>query len=293
MLDQVRDTGYASLIDNGASRPLTETLAEYMIATLEQTRDVIGSYLVGLEGAERAKVEKVKQQIEDYLEQLRKAKAMSGLAKFFKALGALGVALAMITAILIPTPMTIAILAVTLVMFLEPLISEAAGSESFIEKGMGAMFEALSDALGPIGAIVVGTLLMIAIVVVCTALMAGGLSAMSSSVSAGVQAAREFASSLPAYIAKMLTGSLTEAQTIALTRFLEYAQSAILMAQAGLQAEMGQLQYEGAKLLKEAEVAQAIIDGWSQIIEMLSQENSNYQDLLQRFQMLIAQLFGV
>ena len=276
---QINEANFVELITNG-NESTQELLAEYLINSLKLTRDVINGFLNGLKGAEKAKYEAIKTQVEHYLEQLEKSKNAGGLAKFFKALGGLGVALAFLTAVLIPTPMTISLLVVSVVMFLEPLISNAAGADSLLEKGMNEMFQGLSEIVGPIGAAILGAVIILVATVACAALLARGLSMFSAFANAGAQTSSSLATVIPSYLARMMNGTLTPAQNAAVIRFLEYIQSAILMAQGGVQIEMSKLQYEVAIVLAELGVEQAVIDGMTHQIEIVTKDMSTWQSVL-------------
>lgn len=268
-----------------------EMLAEHMILSLENVRATLSHYIKGLEGAEKAKYEKVKKQVEEYLEQLQKAKKSSGLQKFFKALGGIGFMLAVITAVLIPSPMTIALLVVATALFLEPMISKAAGADSMLEQGMAAMFKSMSDSLGVAGAAVMASLIMITIAVAATAAVGAGMSMLGSATSATVQSIKTFIQEMPQMIMKFFGSQLTESGSRALRTFLEVAQSSIVLAQSGLQIDIARLNFEVAKLVKEYNIDQALIDGWIKTLQILTQETSQKQEFLGYLESLLPGLF--
>lgn len=287
----VDQNDFVEIISNGRDEATQELLVEYIVGALKLTRDAINSFLIGLEGAERAKYEAIKTQVDEYLVQLEKSKNLSGLAKFFKALGGLGVALAFLTAILIPTPMTISLLIVSMVMVLEPLISNAAGAESLLERGMNEMFQGLSEIVGPVGAAVLGAVIILALTFVCAAMLARGLSMIGSFANASAQTGNSLATLIPSYLSRMFNGTLSPAQNAAVIRFLEVIQAAVLMAQGGLQIDMAMLQRDIAVILADLDVDQAIIDGMSRLIEMVTQDLQTWQETLHTIELTVSQLF--
>jgi len=275
-----------------------EMLAEHMVRTLRLVRDTISAYLDGLTGAERAKAEHAIKQMDEYIKQLQKQRKSSGLQKFLKALGPIGMVIAAVAAFIAPSPLTIALLVVAVAMFLEPMISKAAGAESLIEQGMEEIFKGLKDTLGPVAAAVVAALLLILIVILATVAIAAGLTAASaatstSTASAGAtaQALTQFMKELPKLLGQAFTSSLDPAKTQQLQLFLEFAQGVILAVQAGIQIDVALINFEIAKLMRAFGVEQAVIDEWTKIIELVSKDLGGSQELIQFLQSLMPQLF--
>lgn len=271
---------------------LYETMSEYMLLALELTRDTIRSYLDTMKSAERSKAEKVIEQIDDYLVQLKKSKEAGGLAKFFNALGALGVALAMISAVVIPSPMTLAMLVVTVAMFLEPMISDAAGQESLIAQGMGALIEALSESMDPAAAAVLGTIILLLVMLAITKGTSSGFSVLGSSSNVNLQAARQFFSELPKVFSRLVGSNMNSAQSMAFKRFLEYAEATTMAAQGAVQVPMAKLQYEAAILMAEFKFDDVKISVMSSIIESIGQDLANERNFLDDLESRRAQFSG-
>lgn len=269
-----------------------ELMAEYMVQSLTRVRDTLDSFIKCTEGAEKAKAEEVKKQVEDFLEQLQQSKKLSGLQKFFKALGIFGFIIALIAAVLCPTPMTIGLFIAAAVMFLEPLLAEATGNESMIGKGMSAMFEAMSDKLGIAGAAAIGAVMMVVLSLVLAGAGAGAAASIMSGLSASTQSLRAFVSDFLANFMKFFSGQLTQTQSTALRQFLEYTQAAILMAQSGVQISMATLQLHVAELMKSYEISQAVIDQWTSLIEQINGDTNFYQDALGGLEDLLSRMFN-
>ena len=287
-IDQT-DTPMTSGIQGGDTY---EMLAEHTVQILKLVRQTMESYLDSLSAAEKTRAEHAIQQMNDYIEQLERQRKTSGLQAFLKALGPIGLIIAALAAILCPTPMTIALLVVAVFMFLEPLISKAAGAQSIIEKGMGQIFNALNEVMGPIAAAVVAAILMIIIAVAATAAIGAGISMFTSSAAlATMEAMAQFIKELPKLLNQAFASSLDPAKSQKLQAFFEFSQSVILAAQAGVQIDMALINFEIAKLMHSFELEQAVIDHWLKIIEIVSKDLSGSQELLQFLQSLMPQLF--
>jgi hypothetical protein len=295
MVGPVDTQSYVDLLTGDNGEPVYEVLADYMLQTLNQTREVIDDFIKGLKGAEKAQAEKIAEQVKDYIKQLEKQKAAGGLAKFFKALGALGIFLAIVCAVLMPSPMTIAVLVVAVVMFLEPLISEATGHESIIAKGLGKLMEAMKPVLGETGAIVMSVIIMVVAAAACVALLAGGLTMLSETAAAAVKASLstmgQIGEKIGELVVKMFANTLTQAQTVLLTQVLEYLQSAILIAQGGVGIAKAVMEKQAADLLYICQVDQTLIDRWKQVMEMISKDSASYQDFLHTATMMMSEIF--
>jgi hypothetical protein len=269
------------------SGSIDDMLAEFTVHALSVLHDTIEAFMEGTQGAERAKLAAVKTQIADWLASMEKAKQAGGLAKAFAALGKVGVALAFVCAIVAPSPMTIGLLAVSLVFMLEPIISDAAGEKSLIESGMGEMLTWLKDQVGSTAAIVLTCFIMTAVLVACTAAASAGVSALGSAASSMVQAMRNFMAglSLP------MLGSIQ--QTPKLVQFLEMIQSTMMLAQAGVQIDMAILQLKAAQLMEKSEIGQAVIDALVRMIKMAQDDMYNHKQLYDQIHAAMADKLGL
>lgn len=274
---------------------VNEMLAEHIVSTLKLVRETINNYLESLTGAERAKAEHVIKQVDEYIKQLEKQRKSSGLQKFLKALGPIGIVVAALAAFIAPSPLTVAMLVVAVAMFLEPMISKAAGAESIMEQGMGEIFKGLNDALGPVGAAIVAAMLLVVILVLATAAIAAGLAvfnaASSATATTASQALMQFLKELPKLIGQTFSCGMDPAKTKQLQLFLEFAQSTILMVQAGIQVDVALINFEVAKLMRGFNIEQAVIDKWTKLIEMVTKDLGGSQELLQFLMKLLPELF--
>ena len=269
-----------------------ESLALFTLENLKKARETLTGIMEGLEGTERAKVSYIRDQVDKFIEQLKKSKSAGVLGKVFKALGIVGLILSALVACIIPTPMTVAIFAVALVMVMEPLIAEAGGYDSVIQKGMSEMMKGLSSVFGNVGGAIVGAILILVMMLLVTSAAASGLAMIGTSLAQSTSAAAQFLRQLPNFLQGMLTGELTMSQQAALLRFLEATESCITAAQGGLQVGMGMLKMEVAKLMHAFELDQASIDLINHLLESVGQDAAAYQSEINNQLQMMPQLFA-
>ena len=269
-----------------------ENLATFTLDNLEKARETLTDIMKGLNGAEKSKGAYVKDQVDKFIEQLQKAKKSSGLAKFFKALGIVGVVLAGLAAVLCPSPMTIAMFTVALVMTMEPLLAQAGGYDSLIEKGMGEMMKGLTEALGPVAGSIVGAVVLMAVMIALVYAASAGLSAASSAIGQSTSATMQFLSRVPSMLQNLVTGELTATQQAAILRVLEMAEACITMAQGGIQFAMARLNFEVANLMYAFQVDQALIDLIDNLTKSITQDATAYQEHINRLLEYLPQFFA-
>jgi hypothetical protein len=269
-----------------------ENLAKFTLDNLEKARDTLGELMKGLNGVERSKVAYVKEQTEKFIEQLQKSKKAGVLGKVFKALGIVGTILAGLAAVLCPSPMTIAMFTVALVMTMEPLLADAAGYDSLIEKGMGEMMKGLSELFGSVGGAIAGALIILLLMAAATVALAGGVSALSSAIGNTGSATAQFVAKMPTLLRGMISGELTEAQRVAIFRVLESTEACITVAQGGVQIAQAELNLAVAKLMYAFQVDQAIIDLIDSLTKSITQDATAYQEHINRLLELLPQFFA-
>lgn len=271
-----------------------EILAEYFTESLNLVQDSLKSYIDTLSKTQKNRAEAIKKQVDEFVKQLEKARKMSGLAKFFKALGALGAALAIITAVLIPTPMTIAIAVVSVAMLLDQAISAAAGQDkSLMDKAMGKLMEGLTELTGsPIAAAILAGVFLLILVLACTSAAAKGIGSLGSAIASGTSRAAEATSSLMDAFKSLFSASLTTAQEANVLFFLEILQSTIMLAQAGVGVDMAVIQFQAAKLMRDYDIDKALIEAMNQIISMLTNDSQDMAELRKLLQEMMQTVLG-
>ncbi|HEX4878568.1 MAG TPA: hypothetical protein VFV39_01880 [Limnobacter sp.] len=258
-----------------------EHLAQVFIEGLKNARDALEQVASSLQGADKNKVQHLKQQINDFLERLEKQKKAGILGKIFKALGIIGVILAALIACVVPTPVTIAMVVITLVMFIEPMV---AGEDSVIQKGMSELMQALTDVFGQAGGIAMAVAIFAAVAVASTALAARAVSSMGAAAANASTRIGKMIEKLPDFLRNLCTMDLTPKQVAALMHFLEAVEASLSMARGGVQIPMGILNLEVAKLLHAFEVDGAMADF---ITNMMSVIENDVQSLTDQILMLI------
>jgi len=269
-----------------------EHLAKFTLDNLEKARDTLGELMKGLNGVERSKVAYVKEQTEKFIEQLHKSKKAGVLGKVFKALGIVGTILAGLAAVLCPSPMTIAMFTVALVMTMEPLLADAAGYDSLIQKGMGEMMKGLSELFGSVGGAIAGALIVLVIMAAATLALAGGVSALSSTLGNAGSATAQFIAKMPTMLRGMITGNLSAEQRTAIFRVLEATEACIAVAQGGVQISQAELNLAVAKLMYAFQVDQAFIDLIDNLTRSITQDVTAYQEHINRLLEFLPQFFA-
>lgn len=277
-------------ISEGNEDAFFENLAKFTLDNLEKSRDTLNDLMHGLNGVERSKVAYVKEQTEKFIDQLKKAHKSGILGKVFKALGIVGTILAGLSAILCPSPMTIALFAVSLTMTLEPMLADAAGYDSLIEKGMGAMMGKLTDLLGPVGGVVAAALLMAVLMAVSIGVAAKGVSAVASTMSSTSFGAA--VSRTTTMLRGMVTGDLTQAQQSAILKVLETTEASITLAQGSVQVAKARLDWAVANLMAAFQVNQALIDLIDSLTKSITQDATAYQEHINRLLEYLPQFFA-
>lgn len=287
-------------------------VSEFWVNTLKNGRDALDDHIEGLSGAERQKAKQIREQVNQYLEQLEQQKRKGPMEKFMKVFAPLLTAFSIILAAVVPTPMTIAMATVAVAMFLEPLISKAAGQESLIDKGMSLVMQELGKHMSPaVAAVVTGIVVTVAIVLLTCGLSAG-LSAMgtafgSSSAGAAANAASRAAATggqvstagASTETAKSLAQSMARAIGItpqhsrfeAVTKLTEYLETALYMAKAGMDIDLAVLNFQLAKALKNYGVEQAYIDELTSVIDLIWKDVNRVQQHMERLLGLLTELF--
>lgn len=271
-----------------------ELLADYFTESLNLVQHSLKAYIDTLSKSQKNRAEAIKKQVEEFVKQLEKARKASGLAKFFKALGALGAALAIITAVLIPTPMTIAIAVISVAMLLDQAISAAAGQDkSLMDKAMGKLMEGLTELTGsPIAAAVLAGVFLLLMVLVCTSAAAKGIGSLGSAIASGTSRAAEATSSLMDAFKSLFSASLTTTQEANVLFFLEMLQSSIMLAQAGVGVDIAAIQFQAAQLMRDYDIDKALIEAMNQIIAMLTSDSQDMSELRKLLQEMMQTVLG-
>lgn len=365
--DLVGLSGMADSIGSGTD----EALREFMLTSLRLTRETIEGFMGSMTGAERSRATQVKNQVDDYIEQLEKSKKLSGLQWLFKILTVIGVALSILAAVAAPTPMTIALMVAALALMAEPMISKAAGKESLVDQAFSAIMQKMAEVVGDKAAVAIMVAMMIAVSVVVANLGAKGISAVGNGALKNfsntlTQKLDDFFQKIKEVFAKLINqisskpanaatgatagaaddvarsaGNSTSAANAlksgddtldaagdsakkaaankaddaaskadkasdaadaadaaensssyqAFERFVDYAQSAILIASGGVQVSMGVLQREVAVMMADFKVDDALIEQTTSIIQMMSAESSHHMEFLDQLNKMLPSLF--
>lgn len=109
------------------------------------------------------------------LEQLEKQERSKGLKIFLKILSVVALLLSVLVVLINPTPFAVAMLMVSIALFMEPVVAEAAGYESLVGQAFKALFEIFKDMGMPMWA---AAILMAVVVIVLVLVSAYGVAAL-------------------------------------------------------------------------------------------------------------------
>lgn len=311
---QAQETQVTSPVETHEGEGFYELMADFWVNALKNIRDSLSDHLEGLSGAERQKAAQIREQVDKYINEIEKQKRKGPMEKFMKVFAPLLTAFSLMIAVVVPTPMTIAMAVVAVTMFLEPLISKAAGDESLIEQGIGKMVQELSKHMPPaLAAVVTGIVVTVAVVLITRGL-ASGFSAIGSAVggpgaSAATGTASQAAASTAATASATGTAGSTSRSLIqtmasslgitpqhsrfeAFAKITEYIETMLYMAKGGMDIDMAVMNFQLAQALKAYGIAQAYIEELTTVIEMIWNGVNDIQQHMERLLDLLTELFN-
>lgn len=296
MTAQIAQAGAAEPGAAFESADIANSLADYITNTMQNLYHTLDDLGKTSNAADKAKIDLVKEELKKQLDAIEKEKKAGFFKKLFKALGFIGLIISAIVAFVFPSPVTIAMFAVTLVMLVEPMVSEALGKESIIQKGIGKLCELFTNLLGPIAGAIVGAIMIIVMVVAATAALAYALSAMApmfaNAARTALAAVPKLVTEIKDGIAGFLRGILPELTIKKIMYFCETCEALIGMAMGGVQIAGGINKYEMAKLLHECGIDQANINYLINVIEQTKVAQGSTADILSSMESAIPGLLG-
>lgn len=257
-------------------RSLDEMLRSLLTEFRELSDEKLSDFAGILERAEGEKLNRIKKHLDEYIAHMEKAKKAEKLGGILKALGFLGLILAAIMTVLTPSPMSLALLVVAIAMAFEPLLAEAAGSESIIQKSMSALAKALGDKFGEVGGMIAAMLVVMASMVALSVGVGAGVSAIGSSMANTTGRMATATQSITGAFRNLFSDmNLTERQVMALRKFMGAIESSVLAAMAGVQAGQGVVRFQAAELFKDVAIEKAAIDWWTAMLDLLESDISS------------------
>ncbi|WP_370263595.1 type III secretion system translocon subunit SctE [Limnobacter sp.] len=294
-----------------------ELMAEFWVGALKNMRDSLSQHIEGLSGAERQKAAQIREQVDKYIKEIEKQKRKGPMEKFMKVFAPILTAFSIMVAVVVPTPMTIAMAVMAVTMFLEPLISKAAGKESMIDQFMGKVIQELSKHLPPAVAAVITAVVVTVAILLITRGAASGISALGKAVGGpGASAATSAASHAAAVSGSTTSGTAGAAgaaggtsrsflQSLggnlgitpqhsgfdAFAKITEYIETLLYMGKAGMDIDIAVLNFQLAKALKAYGIEQAYIEELTTIINMIWNGVNDVQQNMERLLDLLVDLF--
>lgn len=287
-VDSNFDLDIPTLDGRSLDQMLRSLLTELRHLSDEKMSDFAGI----LERAEGEKLNRIKKHLDEFIAHLEKAKKAEKLGGILKALGFLGLILAAIMTVLTPSPMSIALLVVAIAMAFEPLLAEAAGSESLIQKTMSGLAKALSEALGEVGGMIATMLIVMAAMVVMSVGAGAGISALSNAVAGGASRMAAATQTVTSAFRNLFSDlALTERQVLALRKFMGAIEGSVLLAMSGVQTGQGVARFQAAELFKEVAVEKAAIDWWTAMLDLLDADIATQREFWTEVDLMWGQLY--
>ncbi len=270
---------FESILADPGDGDVYEDFLAFSKLALSLVRDALVQAMDTMEGAQQQRTEKLIESIDKQLKAIEKEKTSGILKVFADILGALAMIFTIAATILAPTPAMFLVLAMTMFMYLEPLIANANGDSSIVAQGMNAIMQPLIEKLGPVLGPVVGVLLIVAACILVTKSLGGAKSAINASSNATAVRCREVVNELIKYV-RTSCGNMTPAQQAALLKYLEVIASCLQMGQGVMMGAMEKVIYDGAVLMEEFGDLQAESDLWTSAMGVISDDIEGWQRLL-------------
>lgn len=276
----------------GDGSSVDEAFRRIVLEMLSLCGDKLKDLAQALEGAEEAKLKKFEEALKAFLEHVEQQKKADKLSGIFKALGILGVVLAAIMTFFAPSPMSIAMLVVTIAMAFEPLIAQACGQPSLIQQALSKMAEAFQDTFGQIGGMVMSLLVTVLAMVALSTAAASGVSAASRFALSRVESLQTFRQAVIEIFESLTKNmNLTQKQLVAITRAMGAVEVTVMLGMAGTQGAAAGVKFEAAKLFEEFSIDQAVRDWWSHAIDLLQGDLSSEREWHNKLTEMTARIY--
>lgn len=142
---------------------------------MQANAEAMEQFFVILSNGDKNKAAYMMEVLNKNLEQLEKQEKSKGLNIFLKILSVVALVLAALVVLINPTPFAVAMLLISIAMFMEPMVADAAGYESLVGKAFKEIFEVFKDMGMPVWA---AAILMAVLVIVLVIVSAYGLAAL-------------------------------------------------------------------------------------------------------------------
>lgn len=287
-----------------------EQIAEFWINNMTTVKQSLDSYIETAQGMERQRAEEVRNQVEKEIKALRKSKSGNILDVLGKVFSGVLTALAVVAAVVAPSPVTIAMAVLAVAMFTEQIVAEARGNESLIGQGFSKLAEQLAKHLPKGAAAAIATIIiMTAMMLVAAAITkgAGAIPALMKSTSTASGGAAATGTSSAARAAGTAASTSTQSAVATIrnvlgigpnftnreiaAKLIEYVESIMITAEAGIHMARDKTMFDISRIRKEVEMQQAEIQELEQLIEMTWEGLNTHQAHFERLMQLLDKIF--
>lgn len=305
--DSVDELDKLDPLEGGDEDQYAAKLIRILLWMVKSNEEALVQFFKILADGDKNKADEMIAMLQENLKQLKKQEKMKGLKVFLKILSVFALIISSLMVLVNPTPIGIAMLVVAIGMFLEPMVSKAAGKESLVNMAFKELFSALKELGMPVWAVaILMAVIVVAMVTVCAyglvgvgkviAEMAGkameGLkSVAASSVAAtGVGGASGAAVKAVDTVTKLMNDMMTWVKnfiTPNIKRLVAAADMTSLTATNSAELANGILKYEVTDSQVTIDKMQALIDT---IVEGLDLTRNDAMELKRMIVEYVAQL---
>lgn len=173
--DAIDSTEELAQMDGESDQDYSVRILRIFERIMGNNREAMQQFFEILSNGDKNKAAYMMEILEKNLDQLKKQSKAKGLKIFMKILSVIAIVLAALVVLINPTPFAVAMLLISLAMFVEPMIADAAGYDSLVNSAFKELFEVFKDMGMPVWA---AAILMAVLVVVLVLVSAYGLAAL-------------------------------------------------------------------------------------------------------------------
>lgn len=167
-VDSTEEIDELDSLEGSGEDQYAERLIKVLLWMVQTNQESLEQFFKILADGDKNKADEMLNMLQENLKQLKKQEKMKGLKVFLKILSIFALVIASLMVLVNPTPIGIAMLVVAIGMFLEPMVSKAAGKESLINMAFKELFNALKELGMPVWMVaILMAVIVVAMVTVC------------------------------------------------------------------------------------------------------------------------------
>lgn len=168
-LDELSPSGGESPEDYGVR------ILKILQQIMDNNAEAMQQFFEILSNGDKNKAAYMMEVLEKNLDQLKKQDRAKGLKIFMKILSVFALIISALVVLINPTPFAVAMLVISIALFMEPMVAEAAGYESLLGRAFKEVFKIFKEMGMPVWA---AAILMAVLVIVLVVVSAYGLAAL-------------------------------------------------------------------------------------------------------------------